>query len=58
MSASPEIATPSAAEIAALRDAFVLRSGAEFPPGMAGKMSIGIGGINACVLSRPWAERS
>jgi 3-oxoacyl-[acyl-carrier-protein] synthase II len=41
-------------EIAALRKGFVLRSGAAFPTGIAGKLSIGIGGINACVLSRPW----
>ena len=41
-------------EIAALRTGFVTRSGDEFPPGIAGKVSIGIGGINACVLSRPW----
>jgi 3-oxoacyl-[acyl-carrier-protein] synthase II len=40
-------------EIAALRDAFVLRAGDAFPAGIAGKLSIGIGGINACVLSRP-----
>jgi 3-oxoacyl-[acyl-carrier-protein] synthase II len=45
-------------EIAALRDAFVLRSGDEFPAGIAGKLSIGIGGINACVLSRPFASGS
>ena len=25
------------------------------PPGLAGKLSMGIGGINACVVSRPWS---
>ena len=28
-----------------------------FPPGLAGKLSMGIGGINACVISRPWSQR-
>ena len=26
------------------------------PPGLAGKLSMGIGGVNACVVSRPWDE--
>jgi hypothetical protein len=25
----------------------------DFPPQLAGKLSMGIGGINACVISRP-----
>jgi 3-oxoacyl-(acyl-carrier-protein) synthase len=28
----------------------------EAPPGLAGKLSMGIGGINACVISRRWSE--
>jgi len=26
----------------------------EFPQQLGGKLSMGIGGINACVISRPW----
>ena len=33
---------------------FVFSTGCEVPPRLAGKMSLGIGGINACVISRPW----
>lgn len=32
---------------------FVFAQGCPAPPGLAGKISMGIGGINACVLSRP-----
>jgi 3-oxoacyl-(acyl-carrier-protein) synthase len=28
----------------------------EAPPGLAGKLSMGIGGVNACVISRRWEE--
>ena len=41
------------AAIAGLHDCLVFDSACEFPPGMAGKLSMGIGGINACVISRP-----
>lgn len=40
--------------IADLHESFVLESSCEAPNGLAGKMSMGIGGINACVISRPW----
>lgn len=43
------------ATIAALRDRFVFDQGCEAPAGLAGKLSMGVGGINACVLSRPLA---
>jgi 3-oxoacyl-(acyl-carrier-protein) synthase len=33
---------------------FVQNSGAEVPGGYCGKLSMGIGGINSCVISRPW----
>jgi 3-oxoacyl-[acyl-carrier-protein] synthase II len=33
---------------------FVFDRACEAPPGPAGKLSMGIGGINACVISRPW----
>src|SRR5262245_5328887 len=40
--------------ISDLHEAFVLESSCEAPNGLAGKLSMGIGGINACVISRPW----
>jgi 3-oxoacyl-[acyl-carrier-protein] synthase II len=33
---------------------FVFDRACEVPAGPAGKLSMGIGGINACVISRPW----
>jgi 3-oxoacyl-(acyl-carrier-protein) synthase len=39
--------------IASMRDHFVYDRGCTAPAGLAGKLSMGIGGINACVLSRP-----
>lgn len=33
---------------------FVFDTGCQTPKGIAGKMSTGVGGINACVLARPW----
>lgn len=41
-------------EIARLHALYVLDEPAPVPPGPAGKLSMGIGGINACVVSRPW----
>jgi 3-oxoacyl-(acyl-carrier-protein) synthase len=41
-------------QIAALHDLFVFGEERPAPPGVAGKLSMGIGGINACVISRPW----
>ena len=41
--------------IGAIHDAFVLDSERDIPDGLAGKISIGIGGVNACVISRPWS---
>jgi hypothetical protein len=35
---------------------YVLDAPAEAPPGLAGKLSMGIGGINACVISRRWED--
>ncbi len=42
-------------EIAAVHDLFVFDEACAAPHGAAGKLSMGIGGINACVISRPWA---
>jgi 3-oxoacyl-(acyl-carrier-protein) synthase len=40
--------------IAALHDRFVFDRAEPAPAGLAGKLSMGIGGVNACVISRPW----
>jgi 3-oxoacyl-[acyl-carrier-protein] synthase II len=40
--------------IADVHDRFVYGSGCEFPHRASGKLSMGIGGINACIISRPW----
>jgi 3-oxoacyl-(acyl-carrier-protein) synthase len=45
--------TELSGQIAALHDCFIFDSPEPFPAGLAGKLSMGIGGINACVLSRP-----
>ncbi|HLJ45524.1 MAG TPA: beta-ketoacyl synthase N-terminal-like domain-containing protein [Bryobacteraceae bacterium] len=39
--------------IATVHDRYVYDSPAAVPEGLAGKLSMGIGGINACVISRP-----
>jgi len=35
---------------------FVDREGRSVPRGYSGKLSMGVGGINSCVISRPWSE--
>jgi 3-oxoacyl-(acyl-carrier-protein) synthase len=40
-------------QIAGLHPRFVFDEPLPIPRGLAGKMSMGVGGINACVLSRP-----
>lgn len=42
--------------IAELHDRFVLTEACDVPAGPVGKLSTGIGGINACVVSRPWKD--
>jgi 3-oxoacyl-[acyl-carrier-protein] synthase II len=37
---------------------FVQADGAELARGFSGKLSMGIGGINSCVISRPWEDES
>lgn len=39
--------------IAAMHTNFVFNSACDIPAGLSGKLSMGIGGINACVISRP-----
>lgn len=41
-------------QIAGLHQRFVYDSLCPVPNGAAGKLSMGVGGINACVISRPW----
>jgi 3-oxoacyl-[acyl-carrier-protein] synthase II len=36
-----------------VHERFVFEAACDTPPGLAGKLSMGIGGINACVISRP-----
>jgi len=40
--------------IAKLHGRFVCGTACEAPAGAAGKLSMGIGSVNACVISRPW----
>jgi 3-oxoacyl-(acyl-carrier-protein) synthase len=42
--------------IAEVHDAFVFDEAVPAPAGLGGKLSMGIGGINACVISRPFAR--
>lgn len=42
-------------EIATRHQLFVFERPCQAPPGPAGKLSMGIGGINACVISRPYS---
>ena len=42
------------AHIAEVHQLFAFDEPCAFPAGPAGKLSMGIGGINACVISRPW----
>jgi 3-oxoacyl-[acyl-carrier-protein] synthase II len=39
--------------IKGVHERYVFDSACEAPPGLGGKLSMGIGGINACVISRP-----
>ena len=41
-------------EIAGVHGAYVYGAPCDAPKTLAGKLSMGIGGINACVISRPW----
>jgi 3-oxoacyl-[acyl-carrier-protein] synthase II len=41
-------------QIAGIHDTYVFDEPCPASQGLAGKLSMGIGGINACVLSRPW----
>jgi 3-oxoacyl-[acyl-carrier-protein] synthase II len=55
-------ATPLAREelnasIGRVHDSFVFDSPREFPSGLGGKLSMGIGGVNACVISSPLRGR-
>jgi 3-oxoacyl-(acyl-carrier-protein) synthase len=41
-------------QIAGLHRGFVYDQPLVAPRGLAGKLSMGVGGINACIISRPW----
>jgi 3-oxoacyl-(acyl-carrier-protein) synthase len=40
--------------IQGIHDGFVFDNARDFPDKPGGKLSMGIGGINACIISRPW----
>jgi 3-oxoacyl-(acyl-carrier-protein) synthase len=40
--------------IQGIHDCFVFDAARDFPDKPGGKLSMGIGGINACIISRPW----
>jgi 3-oxoacyl-(acyl-carrier-protein) synthase len=42
--------------IGAVHERFVLDAPEKRPAGYAGKINMGVGGINACVISRPWSS--
>lgn len=44
--------------IAGMHDCFVFDGAQDFPSQAGGKLSMGIGGINACIISRPWPPRT
>lgn len=43
-------------QISRVHGRFVFDEAVEAPAGCAGKLSMGVGGINACVISRPWSK--
>lgn len=43
-------------EIARVHERFAFNEGCPVPEGAAGKLSMGVGGINACVISRPYPD--
>jgi hypothetical protein len=44
------------AAITGLGQKLVFNQPVAFPDAPVGKLSMGVGGINACVISRPWAD--
>jgi hypothetical protein len=43
-------------EIARVHERFAFTEGCPAPAGYAGKLSMGVGGINSCVISRPLSD--
>ena len=39
-----------------IHERFAFDAACAMPPGAAGKLSMGVGGINACVISKPLAD--
>lgn len=44
------------ADVAVYSPKFVDASGCEIAHGYSGKLSMGVGGVNSCVISRPWND--
>ena len=53
---SPVVEKDLNPSIAGLHQRIVFDVACPAPAGLGGKLSMGIGGINACVISRPWNE--
>ncbi|MGE0639035.1 MAG: beta-ketoacyl synthase N-terminal-like domain-containing protein [Thermoanaerobaculia bacterium] len=53
---TPLVETELNPEIARVHQRFAFNEGCPAPPGAAGKLSMGVGGVNACVISRPLAD--
>ena len=43
-------------QIKGVHDRFVFDESVPWPKGAAGKLSMGVGGVNACVISKPWED--
>ncbi|WIG92644.1 beta-ketoacyl synthase N-terminal-like domain-containing protein [Myxococcus sp. SDU36] len=43
-------------QISRVHGRYVFDEAVDAPAGCAGKLSMGVGGINACVISRPWSK--
>jgi hypothetical protein len=53
---TPLAAAELSPAITEVHDRIVFDEPCSFPPGLGGKLSMGIGGINACIISRPWSD--
>ncbi|MEO1336556.1 MAG: beta-ketoacyl synthase N-terminal-like domain-containing protein, partial [Myxococcota bacterium] len=45
-------------QIRKVHERFVFNEAVPFPDGPVGKLSMGVGGVNACVISKPWDNKS
>jgi 3-oxoacyl-(acyl-carrier-protein) synthase len=45
------------AQVRQIHQRFVFDNACAFPSGAAGKLSMGVGGVNACIISRPYPKK-